>query len=79
MVTTAEAVDALEEVRYAWDTTLSLPKNSPIFRLKEKYRNLSIDTYSKNLKVYLSKVSSITATTLEDFDDAIIKQQTVNN
>ena len=50
-----------------------------LFRLKEKYRNLSIDTYSKNLKVYLSKVSSITATTLEDFDDAIIKQQTVNN
>ena len=50
------------EIRYARDTTLSLPKASDLFRLKEKiknqYKNLSVVTYASNLKVYLGKVSS---------------------
>jgi hypothetical protein len=45
------------EIRYARDTTLSLPKASDLFRLKEKiknqYKNLSVVTYASNLKVYL--------------------------
>ena len=59
------------KVRYARDTTLSLPKVSPIFRLKNKYKKLPIDDYRKNLKVYLSKVSATSATTWEDFDNAM--------
>ena len=90
-VTTPEEVDEIEhcprtteqekqarfylEVRYIRDSTLSLPKNSPIFRLKEKYKNLSSGTYAKNLKVYLSKISSSAAATWNDFDDAICKLQ----
>ena len=48
-----EKVDRLyTEVRYARDTTLSLPKNSPIFRLKEKIQeavNRYIQEESKGL------------------------------
>ena len=63
------------EVRYARDTTLSLPKSSGLFRLRDKYKKLPIDTYSKNLKVYLSKISSSSSTTWEDFDGAVSKLQ----
>ena len=59
------------EVRYARDTSLSLPKSSPIFRLKQNYRNLPIDTYVQNLKTYLSKVSCTVKCTWADFDDAL--------
>ena len=59
------------EVRYARDTSLSLPKSSPIFRLKQNYRNLPIDTYAQNLKTYLSKVSCTVKCTWADFDDAL--------
>ena len=42
------------EIRYARDTTLSLPKSSSLFRLKEKFKKLALETYRLNLKVYLS-------------------------
>ena len=72
----AEKLDRLYlEVRYARDTTLSLPKSSPLFRLKDKYKKLPLETYQKNLKVYLSKVSCAASTTWEDFDDAISRLQ----
>jgi hypothetical protein len=61
------------EVRYARDTTLSLPRTSELFRLKEKYRKLSIETYRTNLRVYLGKVSSASSTTWEDYDNAVSK------
>ena len=52
------------EVRYARDTTLSLPQKSPIFRLKDsRCRNLPMEHYIKNIKVYLSKISSSSAAT----------------
>ena len=46
------------EVRYARDTTLSLPKKSDLFRLKEKYKTFSVERFAANLKVYLGKISS---------------------
>ena len=46
------------EVRYARDTTLSLPKKSDLFRLKEKYKALSVEKFAANLKVYLGKIST---------------------
>ena len=63
--------ECIQEVRYARDTSLSLPKASDLYKLKEKYRNLPIATYTSNLKVYLSKVSSAAATTWDDFNDAV--------
>ena len=57
------------EVRYARDTSLSMPKSSPLFRLKKDYKNLSINTYTENLKTYLSKIQVSWA----DFDEAVGK------
>ena len=59
------------EVRYARDTCLSLPKSSPLFRLKEKYKNLPISTYQQNLNTYLSKVHCNINISCLDFDNAI--------
>ena len=56
------------EVRYARDTSLSLPKTSSIFRLKQNYKNLLMDTYVQNLKTYLSCTVNCT---WADFDDAL--------
>ena len=61
------------EVRYARHTILSLPKISPLFSLMHKYKKLPVETYGKNLRVYLSKITSSSSTTWEDFDDAISK------
>ena len=44
-------------VRYYKNTSLSLPKASPLFRMKENYKNLPITVYQTNLKTYLSKIS----------------------
>ena len=77
-LTDVEKLDRLYiEVRYARDTTLSLPKSSSIFRLKEKYKKLAVETYRLNLKVYLSKVSSSSFTTWEDYDNAMLQLQNV--
>ena len=59
------------EVRYARDTSLSLPKTSDIFRLLKDHAKLPSVTYAKNLKVYLSNVSSKSEATLEDFVRAL--------
>ena len=59
------------EVRYASDTSLSLPKTSDIFRLLKDHAKLPSVTYAKNLKVYLSNVSSKSEATLEDFVRAL--------
>ena len=59
------------EVQYARDTTLSLPRDSKLFSLKEKGKNPPLNRYVTNLKVYLSKVSSASATTWDDFDGAV--------
>ena len=60
-----------KEVRYARDSSLSLPKTSDIFKLKENYKPLSVDRFSKNLKVYLSKVTTNASVSWEDFDHAV--------
>ena len=55
------------EVRYCWDTSLSLPKSSDIFRLKRKYKTLPIDEYATNLCIYLDKIQSNASATMGDF------------
>lgn len=71
-ITVKEKQDRLyTEVRYARDTTLSLPKKSELFRLKEKYKPLSVEKFAINLKVYLGKVSTNASATWEDFDRAV--------
>ena len=59
------------EVRYARDTSLSMPKNSDIFRLIKDHRRLSGETYATNLKLYLNNVVSIADVTMDDLDRAI--------
>ena len=59
------------EVRYCRNSSLSLPKSSPIFRLKENHKNLSISNYQTNLKVYLSKISCCANVSWVDFDTVI--------
>ena len=71
-ITVKEKQDRLyTEVRYARDTTLSLPKKSELSRLKEKYKPLSVEKFAINLKVYLGKVSTNASATWEDFDRAV--------
>ena len=59
------------EVRYARDTSLSLPTTSDIFRLMKAHAKLATATYARNLKTHLSNVSSRSEATLEDFDWAL--------
>ena len=59
------------EVRYARDSSLSLPKYSELFRLKEKYKALSTEKFANNLKVYLGKVSVNASANWNDFDKAV--------
>ena len=61
------------EVRYARDTSLSLPEASPLFSLMYKYKKLPVETYGKNLRVYLYKITSSSAATWADFDGAVFK------
>ena len=61
------------EVRYARDSCLSLPKSSKIFRLKRAYKNLSVDKYSTNLKIYFEKVETNVSATRMDFLAALEK------
>jgi len=60
------------EVRYARDTSLSVPKTSDIFRLKQDYSNLPLHVYASNMKIYLSNVTPKTSVTLKDFNEALI-------
>ena len=59
------------EVRYARDTSLSLPKTSDIFRLMKDHAKLPTTTLARNLKTYLPNVSSKSEATLEEFDQAL--------
>ena len=58
------------EVRYARDTSLSMPKSSSLFRLKENYKNLNASTYQQNLKTYLSKIHCNIDVSWSNFDEA---------
>ena len=64
-------------MRYARDTSLSLPKKSELFRLKEKYKPLSSVKFAGNLKVYLGKVSTNASASWEDFENAVESLKTV--
>ena len=57
------------EVRYAKNTSLSFPKSSDVFWLKKKYKNLSTQEYSSNLRTYLNKV---TCKIYNDFQSALM-------
>ena len=59
------------EIRYARDTCSSLPRSSNIFRLKRNYKNLESYEYAENLKVYLNRIKSNAATTMDDFRGAV--------
>lgn len=59
------------EVRYSKATSLSLPKTSPLFKLKENYKNLTLTRYANNLKTYLSKICCRADVTWEDFDAVV--------
>ena len=62
------------EVRYARDTSLSLPKTRDLFRLMKDYRKLPVETYDNfvvNLKIYLNNITSNAAVTLDDFIQAM--------
>ena len=61
------------EVRFCKHTCVSLPKSSDVFRLKRNHKNLSIDEYATNLKLYLEKVDANTSATAEDFANALSK------
>ena len=61
------------EVRYARDTSLTLPKSSPIFRLKDNHKNLPIAKYREHLKTYLSKVTYNVNVEWIEFDTAVEK------
>ena len=60
------------EVRYAKNTSLSFPKSSDVFRLKKKYKNLSTQEYSSNLKTYLNKVTCKVNMDYNDFQSALM-------
>ena len=59
------------EVRFARDTTLSLPKKSELFRVKEKYKSLPLEKLAANLKVHLGKMSTNASANWDDFDTAV--------
>ena len=46
-------------------------RSSDIFRLKDKYKNLSIEQYASQLKVYLHNVTATASVTMEDFSNAL--------
>lgn len=61
------------EVRYARDTSLSHPKTSCLFRLKQDHRNLDCAKYADNLKAYLGKFTTDSFATMKDFNIALDK------
>ena len=72
VITYKEKQDRLYlEVRYARDTCLSLPKTSDLFRLKQNYQKMKLEVYITNLKTYLSKISAVSSSTMNDFEKAI--------
>ena len=59
------------EVRYARDTSLSLPKTSEIFRLMKSHKKLPIEKYVSNLKLYLDNITTNANVTIQDLEKAI--------
>ena len=59
------------EVRFAKNTSLLVPKSSPLFRLKKNHKNLSSAEYGANLKAFMNKFSSDKVASMEDFHYAI--------
>ena len=59
------------EIRYARDTSFSIPKSYDFFRSKKDYKNLPLSTYAKNLKTHLSNVTSVISVTEKDFYNAL--------
>ena len=59
------------EVRYAKNTSVSFPKDSDVFRLKRRYKNLPTSEYGVNLITYLNKVTCNVNMDYDDFKNAI--------
>ena len=71
-LTKEEKTDRLYyEIRYARDISLSLPRTSDIFKLRKNHKKLDLDTYARNLSVYLEKVSCKADATSQDFKNAL--------
>ena len=51
--------------------TQYIPKSSDIFKLKRKYKNLTVDEYATNLKIYLTNVTSNASVTFDDFSQVL--------
>ena len=67
------------EVRYARDTSLSLPKTSDLFRLIKDHKKLPLSTYAVNIKLYLNNITSNAEVTMYDFSkvmDALLSNST---
>jgi len=67
------------EVRYARDTSLSLPKASDLFRLIKDHKKLPLSTYAINIKLYLNNITSNDEVTMYDFSkvmDALLSNST---
>lgn len=63
------------EVRFAKNSSLSLPKSSDIFRLKRKGKNLPSKEYSDNLSTYLSKITCTVNMEMKDFREALMTME----
>ena len=61
------------EVRFAKNSSLSYPKSSDIFRLKQKGKNLSTVEYAVNLSTYLNKITCNVEMQFSDFKEALLK------
>lgn len=60
-----------KEVRFARDSSMSIPRNYDIFKLRKKYRPLPYEEYACNLKIYLDNVSTNASVTMDDFSRAL--------
>ena len=64
-----------DEVTYARDTSVSLPKSSPLFKIfkttEGKRSLMSVEDFGHNLKILLGKKDQRTSVTLEDFRNAL--------
>jgi hypothetical protein len=65
------------EVRYARDTSLSLPKTSDLFRLIKDHKKLPLSTYAVNIKLYLDNITSNAEVSIDDLSkvmDALLNK-----
>ncbi len=56
---------------HAKNSSVAFPKASEVFRLKKNYKNLSNDTYAKNLIAYLNKITCVVNMDMDDFKTAL--------